>query len=221
MRITPPTAQTTSATTMAMATSGFLLDSWHGWLLKSTRVFSNRKYTSSSPPGSFNLPASFPISPHHHHHHHQHHHRQQNLLGEDREGLCRAWRFATWRASSRKAAWYVMTSGYAFFLACQNRWNFAGSHLPNMLSSKPGTLQSFLILVVVFLGFWVATPHIRRHATIPRKFMHGWTLCSIRLPTCEPRENPPCQVGTQLHLQTTFSTDSLLLNNLYHMIKIN
>ena len=144
MRITPPTAQTTSATTMAMATSGFLLDSWHGWLLKSTRGFSNRKYTSSSPPGSFNLPASFPISPHHHHHHHQHHHRQQNLLGEDREGLCRAWRFATWRASSRKAAWYVMTSGSAFFFGLPKQVKFCWK--PSPKHAQQQTRHSPIIL---------------------------------------------------------------------------
>ena len=134
------------------------------------------------------------------------HGRKQTLLGEDREGLCRAWRFATWRASLRKAAWYVMTSGSAFFWLAKTGEICWKQSNPNMLSSKPGTLPSFLILVGVFLGFWVATPHIPRHATIPRKIMHGWTLCNIRLPTCEPREirltssrNPPSSSNHLLH----------------------
>ena len=103
----------------------------------------------------------------------------------------------------------AMASGSAFFLGSPKQVKFAGSNLsnPNMLSSKPGTLQSFLILVDVFLGFLSCSlPIFADMRRFRAKFMHGWTLCNIRLPTCEPREirltssrNPPSSSNHLLH----------------------
>ena len=138
--------------------------------------------------------------------------RKQDLLGEDREGVMQ----------SLKICDLVMTSGSACFLGSPKKVKFVGSNLsnPNMLSSRPGTLQSFLMLVDVFLGFLSCSlPIFADMRRFRAKFMHGCATFDSQLANHE--KFAWRQVGIHLHLQTTCSTDGLLLNNLYHMIKIN
>lgn len=92
--------------------------------------------------------------------------------------------------AGNKIFWAKIGKGYAefadlrpgydfricFFLGSPKQVKFAGSNLsnPNMLSSKPGTLQSFLILVDVFLGFLSCSlPIFADMRRFRAKFMHG------------------------------------------------
>lgn len=106
------------------------------------------------------------------------HRQKQSLLGKDREGLGGAWRFGTRHASLRKSHWHDFR--FSCVLARHYRWNLLETIHSQTCSAANPTHQSFLILVGVFFGFWVATLLIRRHAAIPRKFIHARN-CTKRL----------------------------------------